>query len=48
MPAGQDWHTALAETLQAVDVSWPAGQVVQGVQALASVVVEKVPCSSWP
>lgn len=41
VPAGQGWHTALFETVQDVDVYWPAGQVVQGVQALASSTAEK-------
>lgn len=42
VPPEQDWHTALADTEHVVDANSPSEQIVQGVQALASDVVEYV------
>lgn len=39
MPAGHVWHAALDVVVQALEVNWPAGQLVQGVQVSALDVV---------
>ena len=48
MPAGHVWHAALDVVVQAVDVNWPAGQLVQDRQALVSEAMEYVDNNSCP
>ncbi len=48
MPAGHVWHAALDVVVQALEVNWPAGQLVQDRHALVSEAMEYVDNNSRP